>query len=444
MTLDTSISVGDLGHISDHQEIAERLLSVADLGATGDGTTDDTAAIQACIAAVIAQGGGTVYFPPGTYLITSTLTCGTSGVRFAGAGRFVSVIKQSTASENGMTLSRDSTNSFTRGLTFERLTFEGPGDGTSTATGLKATDDTTYQGQSIVLSEVTFKGWQTGWHSKKWDNIDGRMVGLDRCGTGAKIEGNANSVHIQYYGTTCSTVVMHIEDGSAVILRPLDVINSAQMLKLGAQSRVLYIGGNHETCTGSSAFVDCPASADLTMINPRFIKGSGGNDVPGVLVGLARLVIINPSYDGFSTKKVVKKSTTSAIVYFLGASESLSVDPFLVDDGGSVATAGNPFVTRFENSVPAAAEAVRGMLLYETVRDSISDQDDLHFYVKDRSAGSDAYSRRTLTNIISGTGDPESAVAARVGTMFLRTDGGTTSTLYVKESGTGSTGWTAK
>jgi hypothetical protein len=43
-----------------------------------------------------------------------------------------------------------------------------------------------------------------------------------------------------------------------------------------------------------------------------------------------------------------------------------------------------------------------------------------------------------------GAGTPEGAVAAPVGTLFLRTDGGTTTTLYVKESGVGNTGWVAK
>jgi FlaG/FlaF family flagellin (archaellin) len=41
----------------------------APYNATGDGATDDRAAIQAAINAVIAAGGGTLYFPPGTYKV---------------------------------------------------------------------------------------------------------------------------------------------------------------------------------------------------------------------------------------------------------------------------------------------------------------------------------------------------------------------------------------
>ena len=46
--------------------------------------------------------------------------------------------------------------------------------------------------------------------------------------------------------------------------------------------------------------------------------------------------------------------------------------------------------------------------------------------------------------IRTGTGTPEGVVTAAVGSIFLRTNGGAGTTLYVKESGTGNTGWVAK
>ena len=41
--------------------------NVRDFGAVGDGATRDTDAINAAILAASESGGGTVYFPPGTY-----------------------------------------------------------------------------------------------------------------------------------------------------------------------------------------------------------------------------------------------------------------------------------------------------------------------------------------------------------------------------------------
>ncbi len=54
-------------------------------GAVGDGTTNDTAAIQAAIDAAENAGGGTVFFPAGTYRTTTALTI-PAGVSIQGTG----------------------------------------------------------------------------------------------------------------------------------------------------------------------------------------------------------------------------------------------------------------------------------------------------------------------------------------------------------------------
>jgi hypothetical protein len=50
----------------------------------------------------------------------------------------------------------------------------------------------------------------------------------------------------------------------------------------------------------------------------------------------------------------------------------------------------------------------------------------------------------TAATFTSGTGSPESVKTAPVGSLYTRTDGGASTTLYVKESGAGNTGWIAK
>lgn len=49
----------------------------------------------------------------------------------------------------------------------------------------------------------------------------------------------------------------------------------------------------------------------------------------------------------------------------------------------------------------------------------------------------------TVVDYYSGTGSPEGVVTGAVGSIFSRTDGGSGTALYVKESGTGNTGWVA-
>lgn len=43
----------------------------------------------------------------------------------------------------------------------------------------------------------------------------------------------------------------------------------------------------------------------------------------------------------------------------------------------------------------------------------------------------------------TGTGSPEGATIAPIGSMYLRVDGGPNQAIYIKESGSGNTGWTA-
>ena len=49
------------------------VINVLDYGATGDGSTDDTAAIQAAMDA--ASDGNALFFPKGRYVVSSTLNC---------------------------------------------------------------------------------------------------------------------------------------------------------------------------------------------------------------------------------------------------------------------------------------------------------------------------------------------------------------------------------
>jgi len=60
--------------------------SVANYGAVGDGSTDDTTAIQAAIDAIGTAGGGDLHFDSSVYLISSTLIIDWDNVRLVGAG----------------------------------------------------------------------------------------------------------------------------------------------------------------------------------------------------------------------------------------------------------------------------------------------------------------------------------------------------------------------
>jgi hypothetical protein len=79
-----------------HYRCLVAVVDVRALGATGDGTTDDHAAINAAIRAVDAAGGGTVFFPGGVYALSAPLgngSAGFSGVCLLGDGERASTIR---------------------------------------------------------------------------------------------------------------------------------------------------------------------------------------------------------------------------------------------------------------------------------------------------------------------------------------------------------------
>lgn len=74
------------------------LLSVKNYDAAGDGVTNDTSAINACLAAA-SSSGKVAFFPPGTYKVTSALSL-PAGVSMLGCGPAKSIIKMDHASNN--------------------------------------------------------------------------------------------------------------------------------------------------------------------------------------------------------------------------------------------------------------------------------------------------------------------------------------------------------
>jgi hypothetical protein len=121
-------------------------------GATGNGTTDDTAAIASAITAASVEGG-IVYFPAGTYLISSTLQVLHAGVRLVGASRDSTTINLGSSMTTG-----DGVQLLAAYCGAEELTF------TTTATRTDgayiSNSDGTHIGEFAIISKCVFLG---GW-----------------------------------------------------------------------------------------------------------------------------------------------------------------------------------------------------------------------------------------------------------------------------------------
>lgn len=151
-------------------------------GVKGDGTTNDTSAINTAITAVAAAGGGVLFFPPGTYMINTTINLAAS-VILQGAGKTATTIKllSGTAANTQMVT----------GSSIARC-------------GLR---DLTLDGNRAVNSAVTgLSGVR--WETVTWSFLDHiRVTGVTLHGVDASTANSDNSVtfcDFDDYGTAAS------------------------------------------------------------------------------------------------------------------------------------------------------------------------------------------------------------------------------------------------
>lgn len=124
-----------------------------DYGAAGNGTSDDTTAVQAAITAVGAAGGGVCYFPAGTYKLTSALSV-PNLVSLIGAGPGASVLSQTSTTANAITYN-PTTLAY---VSVQNLTLQGPGSGSGVGLLLEANSGTASV-TSCSVQDLTISGF---------------------------------------------------------------------------------------------------------------------------------------------------------------------------------------------------------------------------------------------------------------------------------------------
>lgn len=134
-----------------------RVYNVKSYGAVGNNSADDTAAIQATFSAASANGGGTVYIPAGTYMISAALTLPTA-VSVVGEGMNISIIRQTNTSANVL-YSADNY----RYATIKDLQIVGPGSGSGVGIylGFSATTPADFTIQSVIIKNMGSHGIYT-------------------------------------------------------------------------------------------------------------------------------------------------------------------------------------------------------------------------------------------------------------------------------------------
>lgn len=233
-----------------------------DYGATGNGTTDDTSAVQSAITAV-AAAGGVLLIPAGTYKLSSALTMA-NYVEFRGMGSGVSVFNQTSTTANALT-GVDLNN-----VKLTGLSINGPGSGSGIGVNfdLSVNADTSY----VVMDDVRVASF--GSH--------GVQVKSPIASRFSRVNVTSNvgdGWHVYGTGTSCHWTACYALNNTSGIGYHLIGLSYSSLAGCASDSNV--DGYSLSGCT-SVALTGCGAESSTT--DGYILSGGSGNSLSSCFV----------------------------------------------------------------------------------------------------------------------------------------------------------------
>jgi hypothetical protein len=430
-------------------------LNVKLYGALGDGTTDDTASIQAAVDDAYNKittspyaGGAIVFFPAGLYKVSTPITFKTSGVlnnrntnvTLQGAGRGATII-QKAQDTIILDISGADTTHWVIGVQVRDMTLRG-GSVSSWNSSLVRS----YYSQFIHFDNVNFLD-NFGCAIDMVQCYDSYITQcrFDQCGD------NTNSLYaiwLKKSNQGVSSGFGHGADNTNNIWITNTVL---EQCRFGA----IYCDGREFDGSVGSASIN-----QISLVNVKIENQVGTWGSPFIKLYRTSASNFGPIYMG------IKNSTGAALdlISIDGASYGCSihdvwcninetVSPFVrslisVGSNNSYISIDNIALTAQTVNKPTVA-----LLTYDGTSNTNFKVENIR-YVNNPGAAilqSGAATTAIPFSVAAGPGGPQiytgsgaPAVSAVVGSLYIRTDGGAATSLYVKESGTGSAGWVAK
>lgn len=382
------------------------LLNVRDFGAVGDGSTDDGAAINRAI--TMASGrGGVVWFPGGTFNTSQTIDI-PDGVSILGVGSKKSILHYT---GSGVAVEATLGGSFTGDQSIAGISVTGVAAGD---VGIRIGDC-----WGFTLRDVSIRDFTTGigiqlYNDSHWtEGTNGLNVRIQNCAVGLGFTRSASSTYDSFGYTRMIALGINVPSGGVGIRFGDSMLSGDHYIYHSEFHGNLWLGTN----SVALAFDDDTKGE----FNQMFVTGEKEDGASGTRQWSSQA----PAYWRYTGVVRVAADTLSA-----PSNTYMNIHVNEVSDRAAL-------------TLRAASGQSSALMAVESSAGSTT----AAIYDFGAIAGTYLVLGADLsspTYISRGTGTPEGAVNGGVGDLFLRTDGGATTTLYVKTSGTGNTGWTAK
>lgn len=263
-----------------------------DYGALGNGTNDDTAAIQSALNAV-SSNGSTVFFPAGTYKITSSLTASVNGTQIVGGGWGSQILYDGSVVTTGAIKASGNIRLFVRDIRISQ----------SNASHLGTAMDVSQCNNSVFERLLIDGGGGSG-----VSPLVGILLNASTCNNNtirnSRISyGGTNSIGINIIGNSNSNTVQDVR------LVPQGDTSGSSGIHINTAHSNLLIHPDVESAAGNGVFLDTAAHG-TTMVKPFMSAVNIGVSIASGVVGTS---LYGGTIQGSTTAAVQDLGTATQI-----------------------------------------------------------------------------------------------------------------------------------
>jgi hypothetical protein len=437
-------------------------VSVLDFGADPTGAADSTAAIQAAIdygnsvfsnLSGFSSGGADVFIPAGRYKV-SGLTL-KNGVNIRGDGRYNTLLYMTTNGGTMIKCAAAVSQSFSDGVygcIYEDFAFS-PDPAVTFSSSTVLWNMTGFSVCTWRSVEAIFQGNVTSW----------QMTGATLAGSGGPANWYNTFYDIFTIGINTGGIGWDLGDTSATkeqittwnwyAGRTATQGSTGTGMKINSATGVNLFAHTFENCTNELLIGSAAGTRGCQAVNlfGCYFEGSAGgytiyaNATDTQIIGGFATGVANTNsgvnttiFNSAQFQFPVTNNANSFNLIQANATNKPQVKGSTEPGWRLNNSAGNWLDIANGAATSSASDYLRvtdvlGRILLKSGAASAQ------FYASQLSLGN-----QSTTSIFVGSGSPEAVITATVGSLYMRTNGGAGTSLYVKETGSGNTGWVGK